>query len=77
MTGCISIEPRYMKQRNTKRQIDKKLITKILNSEENSKRKVPNQRQNQMIKHIKQMDKNCHISDLVQTFSKQINKIKK
>ena len=44
-------------------------ITKILNSEENSKRKVCNQMANQMIKHIKRIENNCHIPDLVQAFS--------
>ena len=39
----------------------KSKITKILNSEECSKRKVPNQK----IKHIKRLDNNCHIHDLV------------
>ena len=47
----------------------KSKITKILNSEENSKRKVLIKWQNQMIKHIKQMDNNCNIPDLVQAFS--------
>ena len=40
-------------------------ITKLLNSEENSTRKVPNQ----MIKHIKRMDNNCHNSDLVKQYT--------
>ena len=39
-------------------------ITKILNSEANSKRKVPNQKK----KHSKGMDNNCHITDLLQAF---------
>ena len=45
--------------------IEKSKITKILNSEENSKWKVPNQ----MIKYIKRMDNNCHIPHLVQACS--------
>ena len=45
-------------------------IIKLLNSEENSKRKVPNQMaKSNMIKHIKRMDNNCHFPDLVQAFS--------
>ena len=44
-------------------------ITKILNSEENSKRKVPNKWQNQKLKHIKQMDNNRLIPDFVHAFS--------
>ena len=43
----------------------KSKITKILNSEENSKRKVPNQ----ITKHTKRMDNNGHIPDFVQAFS--------
>ena len=43
----------------------KSKITKILNSEENSKRKVPNQKH----KHFKRIDNNCHIPNLVQAFS--------
>ena len=42
----------------------KSKITKILNSEENSKRKVLIKWQNQMIQLIKRMDNNCHIPDL-------------
>ena len=47
----------------------KSKITKILNSEENSKRKFLIKWQNQKLKHIKQMDNNCHIPDLIQAFS--------
>ena len=47
----------------------KSKITKILISEENSKLKVPNQYQNKTMKHIKRMEKNCHIPDLVKAFS--------
>ena len=48
----------------------KSKITKILNSKEHSKRKVPNQlEKHQKFKHIKRMDNNCHIPDLVQAFS--------
>ena len=46
-------------------QVGKSKITKILNSEENSKRGVSNQK----LKHIKQMDNICHIPLLVQAFS--------
>ena len=48
----------------------KSIITTITNSEENSKRKDLNERQNQMIKHIKRMDNNCHFPDLEKVFSK-------
>ena len=48
----------------------KSKITKILNSEENSKRKFPNQMEKSNgIKHIKRMDNNVHISDLARAFS--------
>ena len=47
----------------------KSKITKILNSEENSKRKVSNQMVKSNDKHIKQIDNHCHIPDLVQAFS--------
>ena len=46
----------------------KSKITKILNSEENSKRKVSNQMANANDKDIKRVDNNCHISDLVREF---------
>ena len=39
----------------------KSRITKILNSEENSKQKSLIKWQNQMIKHIKRMDNNCQV----------------
>ena len=38
-------------------------------SEKNSKRKMPNLMANQLIKHIKRMDNNCYIPDLIQAFS--------
>ena len=40
-----------------------------MNTEENSKWKVPNQIAKSNDKHIKLMDNNCHIPDLVQAFS--------
>ena len=40
-----------------------------MNSEENSKRKVPNQMAKSNDKHIKRMENHCHIPDFVQTFS--------
>ena len=49
---------------------EKSNITKILNSEENLKLKVPNQMaQSQIVKHIKRIDNNYHIPELVQAFS--------
>ena len=47
----------------------KSKITKVLNSEENSKRGFPFKWQNQKLKHIKRMDNNFHIPELVQAFS--------
>ena len=47
----------------------KRKITKILNSEENSERNVPNQMENKKFKHLKRMDNNFHVPDLVQAFS--------
>ena len=47
----------------------KSKITKILNSEENSFGKSLITWQNQMTKHIKRLDNNCHIPELVQAFS--------
>lgn len=44
-------------------------ITKIPNFKENVTGKVPEQISNQRLKHIKQMDKNCHIPGLVEAFS--------
>ena len=38
---------------------------KKLNSEENSNRKVPNQMANQKHEHIKRMNNNCHIPDVI------------
>ena len=49
----------------------KSKITKILNSEENSIWKSLITCQNQMTKHIKRMDNNCHIPDLVKVFSNE------
>ena len=46
-----------------------KLNHKKLNSEENSKRKSLFKCQSQKIKHIKRMDNNGHIPDLIQAFS--------
>ena len=40
-----------------------------MNSEENTKRKVPNQITKSNEKHIKRMDNNCHTPDFVQAFS--------
>ena len=48
---------------------EKSKITNILNSEVISKRKVPNQMANQKLKHIKRLDNNCYIPDLIQAFS--------
>ena len=50
----------------------KSKITKILNFKENSKRRVPNQMAKAKVQHIKRMDNNCHIPDLVQAFKVQI-----
>ena len=50
----------------------KSKITKILNSKENSKRKVPvhmAKSKAQKLKHQKRMENKCHIADLVQAFS--------
>ena len=46
----------------------KSKITKILNSEENLKRKIPNQRLNQKRKHIKRMDNNMNHIQTMHTF---------
>ena len=51
-----------------KRSVWKK-ITKILNSEGIQNGKSVIKWQNQKLKHIKLMYSNCHIPDLVQTFS--------
>ena len=48
---------------------EKGKITKILNSEENSKLKVPNQMAKSKPQAQQRMDNNCHIPDLVQAFS--------
>ena len=62
-----------MKQRKTRVKGDntdtKSKITKILNPEENSQQKVPYQMANKTLKHIKRMDNNCHIPDLVKALS--------
>ena len=47
----------------------KSKTTKILNSEENSKKKSLIKLQNQKLKYVKRIDSNCHIPDLVQAFS--------
>ena len=47
----------------------KSKITKILNSKENSKRKVPNQKAKSKVQTHQQMDNNCHIPDLVHSVS--------
>ena len=46
-----------------------------MNSEENSKRKVPHKTENQTLNNIKRMNiyNNCHIPDLVQTFCYEEN----
>ena len=56
---CRLIQPNLVKSK----------ITKKLNSEENSKRKTPNQMAKSELKHFKRMNDNGHILDLVQTFS--------
>ena len=50
--------------------MEKSKIAKKLNSEENSIGKSLITWQNQMTKHIKRMDNNCNIPDLVQAFLK-------
>ena len=48
---------------------EKSQISKILNSEENLNKKSLIKWQNKTIKHIKRMDNNSQITDLVQAFS--------
>ena len=43
--------------------------SRLQTKKENSKRKVPNQMANQTLKHIKRMDNNCYIPNLMQAFS--------
>ena len=46
-----------------------KVSMRLLLTRTNSKRKVPYQMAKAKAQHIKRIDNNCHISDLVQTFS--------
>ena len=52
----------------------KSKITKVLNSEENSKRKVPNQITKSNHKTHQRINNNCHIPDFVQSFSNVENR---
>ena len=60
----FALYSKYQKTRHQKKKIYKK-SQKIMSSEENSKLKV----HNQMAKHIKRLNNNCHIPDLVQAFT--------
>ena len=61
----LPIEWPLLEQENKRRHVmsKKSKITKLPNSEENSKQKVHSQMANQKPKHIKQIDNKCHISE--------------